>query len=333
MQIELVDAHDDKDHLEWFGPIAAAERYDWPDEPGWTNEEIAARNRDSSVGDVVLAVARHDGDVVGSVSLWLPRLDNTGTAEMWLAVRPEMRRRGAGRALLAFAEEEARRRGRSQLVARTERPLGDADRAGEQFASRHGFERALGEERRCLLLPPEPGLLERLERELTPFATDYEIRSWKGACPAELLEGRARLFSSISIDAPYGDLEKEEEVWDAERVRRNEQVAEEMGRELYCAGAVERQSGSLVAVTEISVPRDKPATSYQLDTVVEAAHRGHRLGTLVKTANLTQLLKDRPEVQRIITWNAADNEHMVRVNESLGFSLLGVSGVWRKTVG
>lgn len=333
MRVETVDAYDDAGHLDWYGPQAAAERHDWPDEPGWTNEELAARNRDNSAGDAVLAVARGNGGVLGSVSVWLPRLDNTDTADMWLAVRPEARRRGVGAALLEFVETEAIKRGRSKLVARTETPLGDAQHAGERFAAHHGFERALAEERRVLQLPPEPGSLERLEADLGGFATDYEIRSWRGACPAELLDARARLFRAISTDAPHGNLEREEESWDAERVRRNEKTAEEMGRDVYSAGAVHRETGELVAVTDLSVPRDKPATSYQLDTVVETAHRGHRLGTLVKVANLRQLLDGAPEVRRVITWNAADNEHMVRVNEALGFRLIGVSGVWMKRLG
>lgn len=334
MRIEALDPYDESDHLDWYRPQAAAEAFDWPEEPGWSNKELAARNRDQSAGQVLLAVVREeDGSVAGSVSLFLPRLDNTEVAEMWLAVSPEKRRRGAGGLLLAHAEQEARRAGRTKLVARTESPLGADGSTSERFAHAHGFEAALAEERRVLELPPAPGLLDRLERELQPHARGYEVTRWSGTCPEPLLDDLAHLFATISTDAPQGSLEKEEESWDAARVRRNEKTAEEMGRLLYCAGALQEQTGRLVAVTELSAPRERPATCYQLDTVVERGERGHRLGALVKIANLRQLMTAVPGARRILTWNAAANAPMIAVNELLGFKLAGRSTNWMKRLG
>lgn len=334
MRIAALDPYDDSDHLEWYRPQAAAEAFDWPDEPGWSNEELAARNRDQSAGEVILAVAREeDGSVAGSASLVLPRLDNTDVAEMWLAVFPEKRRRGTGGLLLAHAESEARRRGRTKLVAHTESPLRREGSEGERFARARGFEAALLEERRVLALPPAPGLLDRLERALGPQALGYEVTTWFGACPEPLLKDLASLFSTISTDAPQGSLEKEEARWDAARVRREEKTAEEMGRGLYCAGARHAGTGRLVAVTELSVPRQRPATCYQLDTVVDRGHRGRRLGALVKAANLRQLLAAVPAAKRILTWNAAANGPMIAVNELLGFELAGKSVNWMKRLG
>ena len=41
---------------------------------------------------------------------------------------------------------------------------------------------------------------------------------------------------------------------------------------------------------------------------------------LVKIRNLRRLLADYPAVERVITFNAAENEHMLAINIALGFS-------------
>jgi GNAT superfamily N-acetyltransferase len=56
-------------------------------------------------------------------------------------------------------------------------------------------------------------------------------------------------------------------------------------------------------------------------TTVSRPHRGHRLGLLVKTAMLEWLAAAEPKLERIQTGNAADNEHMIAVNDALGFEL------------
>ena len=50
-------------------------------------------------------------------------------------------------------------------------------------------------------------------------------------------------------------------------------------------------------------------------------HRGHRLGLLVKTAMLDWLAEAEPAIERIETGNAAANDHMIAVNDVLGFEL------------
>ena len=58
-------------------------------------------------------------------------------------------------------------------------------------------------------------------------------------------------------------------------------------------------------------------------TVVTRKHRGHRLGLLVKIAMLELLATAEPQLERIATWNAQANEHMIAVNEALGYTILG----------
>ena len=53
------------------------------------------------------------------------------------------------------------------------------------------------------------------------------------------------------------------------------------------------------------------------------AHRGHRLGLLLKLDMLRWLAEAEPQVEQIDTWNAESNDHMIGVNEALGYRVMG----------
>ena len=59
-------------------------------------------------------------------------------------------------------------------------------------------------------------------------------------------------------------------------------------------------------------------------------HRGHRLGLLVKVAMLDLLTAAEPQVERMSTWNGAENPYMIAVNEALGYTILGRPASWWK---
>lgn len=65
--------------------------------------------------------------------------------------------------------------------------------------------------------------------------------------------------------------------------------------------------------------RAQPEIAYQWATIVESAHRGHRLGMLLKAASLQLLLRELPAARTLNTWNAAVNSQMISINEALGF--------------
>ena len=65
-----------------------------------------------------------------------------------------------------------------------------------------------------------------------------------------------------------------------------------------------------------------PAEAFQEDTSVVRAHRGHRLGLLMKAAMLRWVGDERPEVGSIDAWNAADNHDMIAINERLGTTVV-----------
>ena len=56
-------------------------------------------------------------------------------------------------------------------------------------------------------------------------------------------------------------------------------------------------------------------------------HRGHRLG-LRKAAMLDWLASAEPQLEQIETGNADANEHMIAINEELGFTILDPAWAW-----
>ncbi|MGH9920859.1 MAG: GNAT family N-acetyltransferase, partial [Nitrososphaerales archaeon] len=96
------------------------------------------------------------------------------------------------------------------------------------------------------------------------------------------------------------------------------------------AAAAVAPDGTLVGFSEVGIPRATSLVAYQFDTVVLPDHRGHRLGLLLKVANVRALQARFRFTRRIVTTNATSNQPMIRVNEQLGFRLTGTGTVWQK---
>jgi RimJ/RimL family protein N-acetyltransferase len=134
----------------------------------------------------------------------------------------------------------------------------------------------------------------------------------------------------MSTDEPAGDGERQEELWDAERLEEYERLRVARGARKLVAVAQHVPSGRLVACSEILVCDETPEQAWQMITVVHPAHRGHRLGLAVKIANLDFLAEQSPKVRLIVTGNAKVNAPMIAVNEMLGFVVAGEGWFWQK---
>jgi len=84
-----------------------------------------------------------------------------------------------------------------------------------------------------------------------------------------------------------------------------------------------KETGALGGHTVIAVESQRPEVGDQHDTAVAAAHRGHRLGLLLKAGMLLWLAEEEPQLATVDTWNAESNGPMVAVNERLGYRVLG----------
>ena len=256
--------------------------------------------------------------LAGRISLYTSERDNTHVAWCQLLVHPDLRGTGRGSELLAFAEERTVQRGRTSIGC-----FGwDAPRT-HRFAARHGLPpKGSAVLRRQVLDRVEPAVLAELYDDARAAATSYELLRLAGPLPEELVAPVADMAASIN-DAPTDDLDIEDEVYSPERVRSYEQAQLAQGKRLYRVVARHRDTGDLAGHTVVAVDGERPWIGDQHDTTVVAAHRGHRLGLLLKTEMLRWLAVEEPGLATIDTWNMASNDFMIAVNERLGYEVLG----------
>ena len=282
---------------------------------------------------VVYALATfNDGATpLAAIAIRLNRDDNQHFAETHLHVDPVLRRRGVGSAAIAATEEMILRVGRTEVgaVAAEGSPEND-QRPNRFFAPKMGY--VLGDEaiRRDIAWPMDPQHVTDLRGQWAPHATGYHFERWVGPASDRRAHQLADLIGRMPTEAPYANHEVEEERWDLARVRQHEATVDEMGRDLLTTVAIETATGEVVGYTELTVSRADPGTAYQWDTFVTSAHRGHRLGGLMKLANMDVFLSRGYATQRIRTHNSSLNDPMISVNEALGATVSGATLLWKK---
>ncbi|MDG4822514.1 GNAT family N-acetyltransferase [Asanoa sp. WMMD1127] len=282
------------------------------------------------------AIAWLDDEPAGFVEMRLPFLENTGTADLTLDVLPDSRRRGVGRALLAWAEQTARTDGRKHLIGESVFALPGGDErptAGQAFARARGADLALTDVRRRLVVETlDHAALDALFAAALPAAAGYSLVNWRDHVPDEFLADTAYLEGRLMSDAPTGDLAVEGLKMSSERLREEEAARARRGRRVYTTAARHDASGRLVAITSVDFNATVDWHVFQQITLVDPAHRGHRLGVLVKLANLRAVLAAEPALRVIDTWNAAVNSHMIAINEAMGFRPVDEWHSWQLTL-
>jgi len=293
-------------------------------------------------------LARIDGDAVARAIVGWPTTEGAKEARLNVDVLPEHRGRGIGTALLQRLEAISSDVGRDVLQSdqphtpvpggrRIASPTGfgdlPADDAGVRFLVAHDYD--LEMVARISSLDPRASAAtveSQMKLAEEHAGADYRVVTWIGRTPEDRHEDLAALKTGMSTDAPMAGMDVAVRTWSVDDVRDHGDRQAATGRTLLVAAAEHVPSGKLVGFTEIEVaPGDEPP-AIQEDTLVMRAHRGHRLGMLVKAANLVQLLHVAPDVTGVITFNAEDNRPMLDVNEALGFVPIGLEGNWQKRV-
>ncbi|UNX55052.1 GNAT family N-acetyltransferase [Georgenia sp. TF02-10] len=288
-------------------------------------------------------------DVLGGCWLVLPRTDNTHLAHGDLVVRPGARGRGVGTALWRAVEDLVRGAGRTTVTtwtSHTTEPPADAPDAltaptgvgrlstadpAVRFALAHSFVLEQTERQSTLDLPVPAAALVRWRAGAQAAAgPDYRVVQWQDRTPDRWLDAVADLQQHMSVDAPSAGVDFQQEVWDAARVRDRDEQTARVGRRYVLTAAEHVPTGELVAFTQMVLPQARPEVAYQEDTLVRADHRGHRLGLLVKAANLQLLAEVQPAARRVHTWNAGENAHMLAINTELGFRPASIEGAWQR---
>jgi GNAT superfamily N-acetyltransferase len=335
VEVHHIDPQDDAALAEWTSVLQASDKDLWPDVTGYGLEDIRAfaRFKGTSRRWELLAAGEPGGPVLGVAMLEFTTHENLHAAEITLAVHPEHRRRGVGTAIVERMAEVARADGRRTLNTIVDVPLAKAaGHASLYFAPRVGFESTLSGNTRHLRVPLDPDRADEL-RAIVAGARDaaaYRVLTFDAPWRREYVDDVCTLLQVMSTDEPAGDAEREEDVWDEERLRESDELVAARGARKLAAAAQHVPSGRLVAMTEILVPDGAPRQAHQMITVVHPAHRGHRLGLAVKLANLDLLAEQAPNVEFVVTGNASVNAPMIAVNDMMGYEIAGEGMFWQK---
>lgn len=257
------------------------------------------------------------GAPVGWLTISTPERDNRQLVTADITVHPAHRRRGHGTAMAAELLRQAHTFGRSIIW------LGCAhdDDGAATFLRGQGFSYASHDARRYQRPDQlDHDHLDRLYRTARQAAADYDVVRTAAPTPEDLLGELVEVTAAIN-DAPMGDLEFENEAFDLQRLKDFETASRGKGERLYRVYARHRATGAVGGHTIMMVQPAQPTYGNQLDTAVHRDHRGHRLGMLLKIEMMRWLAETEPQIERIETWNHADNAYMINVNEQLGYRL------------
>lgn len=300
----------------------------------------------------LILVAKVAGEIVGAVDIALPLTDNLDVAEFTLDILPEYQRQGVGRQLLLAAEHLVRGEGRSMILVDTNHPGASLHEFEEaqlvpgsgrgfvplesrevEFAQKTGYTLQHIEQFSSCTLPLDTKLVADLQAEADDANHGrYQLHHWTDRCPDQWLEAVATLENQAGADVdPSLSVPVEQDmVFDGGILREAEEVTIAQGRRTVVTAVEDLASDSLVGLTTISVLAHRTDVVFQDDTLVLQEHRGNKLGLLIKVANMQRLTEQFPDARVIYTWNAPENRYLLTVNQQLGFSTAGVTGIWQK---
>ena len=315
LDLQLLDPDDERQLDAIVELFAATDAVDAPWRHGATRRSIRQEHLLGYDGDPEPFYLIHRGsDLVAVGAMALPSRDNLDSGWIYAAVHPDARRQGIGRWTYTELIRLATDAGRTVLGT-----------FGVDLPHTRGFVDAIGFEvrsrsvtRRVTFAELPAGATEAAYAQALPYAADYDHLRVVGALPADLMAGYVQAVAAIN-DAPTDDLEQEDEVFDAERVRAYERSHAVRGETLYRVIARHRETGEFAGHTVVTVDPERPTFGDQHDTTVVDAHRGHRLGVLLKTDMVRWLGEVEPACGMLTTSNAESNTHMIAVNDLLGY--------------
>ena len=307
--------------------------------PGWLDQ-----TDHTSVG----YVARREDVLVGIVTLGMQNEEGVTAVEFDPMVEPDRWGGGVEDALIDVAEREARARGYSVLQTWT---LHRPDSPGERLEPPTGFGSIPADDRQSRLMLDHGFTLEQVERNsvfdlrgssetvermlaaaVHAAGAEYRTLTWTSPTPPPYRDGFAFVLSRMSTDVPDAGMEYHEEVWDAARVDRHDARLLAGGHTVSVACVEHIPTGRIVAYNELAIGSDHTRATHQFGTLVVREHRGHRLGTIVKCANLLRWRDLVPESPRVSTFNAEENRPMLDINEAIGFVPIAYEGAWKKVL-
>jgi GNAT superfamily N-acetyltransferase len=271
-------------------------------------------------------VARDRGGKLAGYGVASRNLKDTQNGHIrWseIAVEPEHRRKGLGRALVARVLGSLVDQGDDlALIAETN----DRVPSGEAFAK---------------AISAKPGLPMKIN-QLDLHAVDrtgvaewaratpkgYKLVSIDDRVPDEFVNAYIQASEGIN-DMPRGDLAFNDWKLTEAQIRQRESFYQQAGLTFWLLLAIDAQSGEGVGLTEVEFNPLDPHAIQQEGTAVVAAHRGHGIGLWLKAVMLERILAERPDSHFIRTGNANVNAQMLAINTKLGFTYAWQSTLWQ----
>lgn len=317
LSLEQIDPHHEPALRAWWevGHAATAERPGKP-WPLWEQSRVAMPRENPEVGVTLLGVI--DGREMVGAGLLTRRLKENLHASMAFAwVRPERRREGIGRAVVQELETISAGDRRTTVQGEAYLPPGGTAPA-EPFAAALGYSVASRESIKELDLADYRTRREALGEAVGGAGDLYRLVTFDTVCPDEHLDSFGRLLGLLMTEIPLGELDLETSEWTPERLRAAEQRQVDTGRHVLTAIAV-APDGTVAGASDVRVDDTDHEHAQVGITIVDPAHRGHRLGLALKVATHDLALASYPGLQVVDTSNAEVNTHMNAVNEALGY--------------
>jgi GNAT superfamily N-acetyltransferase len=287
---------------------------DLPDDPTWQDVQVREYLAETMPGERRICwIAEEDADaegtgtIYGCVSILL--LGDIGVLEV--LVHPKVRRRGLGRELVAMAARRAYHEGFSSIGVEA---IGGTAAIG--FYESLGFEQEFVESRSVLTLSKVDWLA--LGEMASGIGAGYRIEYHPGGPPESLIEAYAQAKLEVQ-DSDDSDLDLRPSSSDPQRLRDSLQTLHKRGLKPYIVLAIHEKSGAVAGLTEVVVPAQHPERADQYDTIVVREHRGYGIDRAIKARMLFELRSAEPTLLEVQTWNAHNNESMLKVNAELGF--------------
>jgi len=229
-----------------------------------------------------------------------------------LVVHPKARRAGLGRELLGAAVRRAFGEGFRSMGVEVVGGTPAVD-----FYERYGFRCAFVEIRNVLKMSTVDWT--RLGEMAGGVGSGYHVEFHAGGPPDDMYEAYAEAKEIVRDSYDVGDLELRPSSYDPDRLRASLSTLHARGLRPYIVVGVHEQTGKVAGLTEVVVPAQRPTRADQYDTVVVPEHRGYGLGRAIKARMLFELRTAEPCITEVQTWNAVENEPMLKVNSELGF--------------
>jgi GNAT superfamily N-acetyltransferase len=246
---------------------------------------------------------------------------NLNHRDVWVAVLPDHRGRGLGRAL--FASVVAAIGEGDDVVVNGW--TSDRVPSGGAFAERVGATPGLRMRTNQLDLATVDRALMRQWAALDPAG--YRLEWIIGEVPDRLMDNVIQAAQAMN-NMPREDLQMEDWVITPKMIREQERMQRERGSDHWSVLAID-PAGASAGFTDVGFDRRYLHVIQQRGTAVLPAHQGKGIGKWLKGRMVEKILAELPGARFIRTDNAGTNAPMLHINVAMGFRPAWENAIWQ----